>query len=192
MTISPAALGDAYEAKVRSFFDEHLHEDEEIRYILDGSGYFDVRAGHGGAGHGSAGAGDEDVMGGAGEREGGGGGGKEKETDKGEEEKEEGWIRIRLERGDLMIMPAGIYHRFTTDEANVCASSSSSRYLLQLLQLTGLICVLERFCICAHILKFFLCICLTFTNGNCTDMILLLVYKSDAALPGRTEVDPVE
>jgi cupin superfamily acireductone dioxygenase involved in methionine salvage len=26
---------------------------------------------------------------------------------------------LRLEKGDLAIMPAGIYHRFTTDEKNV-------------------------------------------------------------------------
>jgi cupin superfamily acireductone dioxygenase involved in methionine salvage len=28
---------------------------------------------------------------------------------------------LRLEKGDLAIMPAGIYHRFTTDEKNVSA-----------------------------------------------------------------------
>jgi len=27
-------------------------------------------------------------------------------------------VRIALEKGDLMTMPAGIYHRFTTDEKN--------------------------------------------------------------------------
>jgi 1,2-dihydroxy-3-keto-5-methylthiopentene dioxygenase len=28
-------------------------------------------------------------------------------------------VRIKLDKHDLMIMPAGIYHRFTTDTKNV-------------------------------------------------------------------------
>lgn len=77
ITVSPDKMGDAYETKVQSFFAEHLHEDEEIRYIRGGVGFFDVR----------------------------------NEGDQ--------WVRIQLEKDDLIILPPGIYHRFTTDDTNV-------------------------------------------------------------------------
>ncbi|KAF8119841.1 1,2-dihydroxy-3-keto-5-methylthiopentene dioxygenase [Boletus edulis] len=35
ITITKEGLGDLYEAKLKSFYEEHMHEDEEIKYILD-------------------------------------------------------------------------------------------------------------------------------------------------------------
>lgn len=42
ITVHPDHL-PGFEEKVKSFFEEHIHDAEEIRYILDGSGFFDVR-----------------------------------------------------------------------------------------------------------------------------------------------------
>jgi len=42
LTVHPDHLPE-YDAKVKSFFEEHIHDAEEVRYILAGSGYFDVR-----------------------------------------------------------------------------------------------------------------------------------------------------
>lgn len=56
------------------FKDEHLHRDDEVRFVLDGAGIFDIRGPDG------------------------------------------RWIRVHVERGDLLVVPAMLYHRFFLTE----------------------------------------------------------------------------
>ncbi|KIP04843.1 hypothetical protein PHLGIDRAFT_92895 [Phlebiopsis gigantea 11061_1 CR5-6] len=71
---SRMTLGEKYDSAMAMVWKEHMHDDEEIRYALGGSAFFDMR---------------------------------ELPTDQ--------WIRCHVHAGDLLVLPAGIYHRFTLD-----------------------------------------------------------------------------
>jgi 1,2-dihydroxy-3-keto-5-methylthiopentene dioxygenase len=88
-----------------------MHEDEEIRYVLSGGGYFDVRGASYHHPHPWAFTEDgyEYVA-------------PEAPTD--------AWIRLALEPGDLLVLPAGLYHRLALDDAE-------SIHLLRLFQVRG-------------------------------------------------------
>ncbi|EKM54371.1 uncharacterized protein PHACADRAFT_258169 [Phanerochaete carnosa HHB-10118-sp] len=71
---SRSTLGEKLDDAMAMVWKEHMHDDEEIRYTLTGSAYFDVR-----------------------------------------ELPADNWIRIHVHDGDLLVLPAGIYHRFSLD-----------------------------------------------------------------------------
>jgi 1,2-dihydroxy-3-keto-5-methylthiopentene dioxygenase len=52
------------------FIDEHHHEEDEVRFVLEGEGIFDIRSG------------------------------------------DDRWMRVLVERGDLIVVPAMRHHRF--------------------------------------------------------------------------------
>lgn len=73
VTLSPETPNlDAICAK---FVDEHHHAADEVRFVLDGEGIFDIRDG----------------------------------ADR--------WMRVVVEAGDLIVVPAGRHHRFLLTEA---------------------------------------------------------------------------
>lgn len=55
---------------MKKFDDEHIHDDDEVRFVLDGAGVFDIRT----------------------------------NSDR--------WLRVVVEPGDLLVVPAGRHHRF--------------------------------------------------------------------------------
>jgi 1,2-dihydroxy-3-keto-5-methylthiopentene dioxygenase len=60
------------------FIDEHLHTDDEVRYVLEGEGIFDIRSA------------------------------------------DDRWMRVTVEQGDLIVVPADRYHRFQlTDKKQI-------------------------------------------------------------------------
>jgi 1,2-dihydroxy-3-keto-5-methylthiopentene dioxygenase len=73
-----AGVTKDYEEKLPKWFESHIHDDDEARLVMEGSGFYDVQ---------------------------------EAKTSK--------WIRICMEAGDMLIIPAGCIHRFTPDMKNL-------------------------------------------------------------------------
>lgn len=62
------------------FLDEHCHDEDEVRFVLDGAGIFDIRS------------------------------------------RDDRWMRVEVEAGDLIVVPAGRWHRFLlTDTRSIRA-----------------------------------------------------------------------
>jgi 1,2-dihydroxy-3-keto-5-methylthiopentene dioxygenase len=57
------------------FLDEHSHDEDEVRFIVDGAGIFDIRS------------------------------------------RDDRWMRVEVEAGDLIVVPAGRWHRFSLTES---------------------------------------------------------------------------
>jgi 1,2-dihydroxy-3-keto-5-methylthiopentene dioxygenase len=73
VALSPATPNlDAICAK---FIDEHFHDDDEVRFVLEGEGIFDIRS------------------------------------------RDDRWMRVVVERGDLIIVPKDRHHRFMLTES---------------------------------------------------------------------------
>lgn len=114
----PERLPD-YEAKLKSYFQEHRHTNEETSYCLEGSGTqtqplscptFPVSLAHGYYLVVSFGEGYYDVR-----------------------DKNDCWIRIALKKGGMIVIPAGIYHRFTLDTSNYIKVNNIQHVSLALL-----------------------------------------------------------
>ena len=76
VALSPATPNlDAICAK---FVDEHFHDDDEVRFVLEGEGIFDIRS------------------------------------------RDDRWMRVVVEQGDLIVVPKDRHHRFMlTDSKNI-------------------------------------------------------------------------
>jgi len=64
------------DALCAKFADEHLHTDDEVRFVLEGEGIFDLRS------------------------------------------QDDAWMRVTVERGDLLVVPAELHHRFFLTESS--------------------------------------------------------------------------